>query len=99
MRYSAEAEQRERDQQAIIDERETFIFTEDQLVSMLQGAIELYLQYRIASSEEPAKDMAILEVLQGLTADKQLADLGVTEASLQSITPRTGERNEVNENI
>ncbi len=66
---------------------ENFTFTEDQLVSMLEGAIELYLQYRIASSEKPATDAAIAEVLQGLTADKQLADLGVTPANLQIYEP------------
>lgn len=62
-------------------------FTEDQLVSMLEGAIELYLQYRIASSEEPAIDAAIAEVLQGLDADQQLADLSVTPANLQIYEP------------
>lgn len=60
-----------------------FIFTETQLVSMLHGTIELYTQYRIASSEEPARDAAIIEVLQGLEADKQLAELGVAPMTLQ----------------
>lgn len=64
-----------RNQQAIIDKRETFIFTEDQLVSTLERTIELYLIYSIASSEKPATDAAIIAVLQGLNADQQLADL------------------------
>lgn len=71
---------------------ENFTFTEDQLISVLEGAIGLYLEYRIASSEKPATDAAIVEVLQGLTADKQLADLGVTEASLQIYNALTGRR-------
>lgn len=62
---------------------ETFTFTEAQLTAMLHGTIELYTQYRTASSEEPARDAAIVEVLQGLDADKQLAELGVVERSLQ----------------
>ncbi len=71
-------EEREKDVQAVIDEKankECFKFTEDQLVSMLHGTIELYTQYRLASSEEPARNAAIIEVLQGLEADKQLAGL------------------------
>ncbi len=63
--------------------KENFKFTESQLVSMLHGAIELYTQYRIASREEPSRDAAIIEVLQGLRADKELAELGVVKRSLQ----------------
>ncbi len=68
-----------------------FTFTEDQLVSMLERAIEFYLQYRIASSEEPAKGAAIAASLLDLVADQQLADLGVTEASLQIYNAQMGE--------
>ena len=80
--------------QAIIDDRKTFIFTEDQLLSMLQGTIELYKLYRVASSEEPSKDMAIAGVFLDLEAEQRLADLGVIEASLQIYNAQSGRKDE-----
>jgi hypothetical protein len=60
-----------------------FKFTKNQLVSMLHGTIELYRQYRIASGMAASEEAAIIEVLQGLEADKQLAGLGVAKRGLQ----------------
>ena len=64
--------------------KEKYVFSKPQLEGILNGVIELYTQYRAASSDEPARDMAIAEVMLGLKADKQRDGLGLAPSqSLQ----------------
>lgn len=66
-----------------------YTFTRDQLYSMLQGTIEMYLEYRKKHGQTTlqAKTSAALEVIEGIDADQNLVNWDVTEKTLMQVPP------------
>ncbi len=60
--------------------KEIYTFTQDQLYSMLLGTIEMFLEYRKQHGQSPerAKTSTCLEIIEGLDADQDPVDWGVT---------------------
>lgn len=63
----------------------TYAFTQGQLIKMLAGTIGLFVEYRDKHGKEEAQagNFAIMEVMDGLRADRELAEAGEDSLRLQ----------------
>src|SRR5215510_13138858 len=71
-----------------------YTFTRDQLFRLLDGAIKMFVECRDVHGH-PAQDgadiAAISEVLEGLDAERELADAGVSKPTMQVYRPQRDE--------
>lgn len=70
---------------ATVDE---FVFTREQLVKMLGGSIEMYLEFLNVHGkpEDQAQDAAVNEIMEGIDAEREMIATGDMEkASLRVI--------------
>lgn len=74
-----------------------YTFTRDQLFNLLTGAIEMFIECRDVHGHpetDGADIAAINEVLEGLDAERELADAGECTPTMQVYQPpTTHERN------
>lgn len=64
-----------------------YTFTREQLGSLLQATIDMYLEFHDVhgKSEESAKFATCAEMIEGLDGERQMVEEGASPASLQTI--------------